>query len=98
MVRDNLTCTYDYDLFAYRSLEGRSIRLAVDYMTPFIFGEKEWPIIQLRPHSNRSAAQLYWNAAIGFQEGEYANVLHKLPKSPRPSPIVQLLDPLPEGW
>ena len=88
----------DYDLFAYRSLEGRSIRLAVDYMTPFIFGEKEWPIMQLRPHSNGSAAQLYWNAAKGFQDREYANLLRKLPESPLPSSIVQLLDPLPEGW
>ena len=88
----------DYDLFTYRSLEGRSIKLAVDYMTPFVFGEKEWPIMQLRPHSNGSAAQLYWNAAIGFKDGEYANVLHKLPESPLPSSIVQLLDPLPEGW
>ncbi len=88
----------DYDLFAYRSLEGRSIRLAVDYMTPFIFGEKEWPIMQLRPHSNGSAAQLYWDAAKGFQDREYANLLRKLPESALPSPIVQLLDPLPEGW
>ena len=88
----------DYDLFAYRSLEGRSIRLAVDYMTPFILGQKEWPIMQLRPHSNESAAQLYWDAAKGFQDREYANLLRKLPESPLPSPIVQLLDPLPEGW
>ncbi|MEZ2414489.1 alginate lyase family protein [Muriicola sp. E247] len=88
----------DYDLFAYRSLEGRSIKLAVDYMTPFIMGEKEWPIAQLRPHSNESAAQLYWNAALGFQDREYANILRKLPESPLPSSIEQLLDPLPEGW
>ncbi len=87
-----------YDLFAYRSLEGRNIRLAVDYMTPFILGEKEWPIMQIRPHSNESAAELYWNAAKGFQDREYANLLHKLPESPLPSSIVQLLDPLPEGW
>ncbi len=88
----------DYDLFAYRSLEGRSIRLAVDYMTPFILGEQEWPIVQIRSHSHESAAQLYWNAAKGFQDREYADLLRKLPESPLPSPIVQLLDPLPEGW
>ncbi|MEQ8714015.1 MAG: alginate lyase family protein [Cyclobacteriaceae bacterium] len=88
----------DYDLFAYRSLEGRSIRLAVDYMTPFILGEQEWPIVQIRSHSHGSAAQLYWNAAKGFQDRKYANVLRKLPESPLPSPIVQLLDPLPEDW
>lgn len=88
----------DYDLFKYRSLEGRSIGLAVDYMTPFILGEKEWPITQLRPHSNGSAAQLYWNAANGFENREYANILRKLPEAPLPSSIVQLLDPLPEGW
>jgi hypothetical protein len=88
----------NYDLFTYRSLEGRSIKLAVDYMTPFIFGEKEWPILQLRPHNNGSAAQLYWNAAIGFQDREYANVFRKLPEFPLPPSIVQLLDPLPAGW
>ena len=87
----------DYNLFAYRSLEGRSIKLAVDYMTPFILGEKEWPIVQIRPHSNGGAARLYWNAAKGFQDREYANLLRRLPTS-LPSPIEQLLDPLPEGW
>ena len=78
----------NYNLFTYRSLEGRSINLAVDYMTPFIFGEKEWPILQLRPHSNGSAAQLYWNSAIGFQDREYANVFRKLPEFPLPPCIV----------
>ncbi len=88
----------DYDLFGYRSLEGRSIKLAVDYMTPFILNENEWPIKQIRPHSNGSAAQLYWNAAKGFQDPEYAKLLRKLPESPLPSALEQLLDPLPEGW
>jgi len=88
----------NYDLFAYRSLEGRSIELAIDYMTPFILGEKEWPISQIRPHSNGGAAQLYWNAALGFQERKFADTLRKLPDDPLPSPIVQLLDPLPESW
>jgi len=88
----------DYNLFAYRSLEGRSIKLAVDYMTPYIFGEKEWPIMQIRPHSNGGAVQLYWNAAIGFQDRKYANKLRKHLDDPLPSPIIQLLDPLPKGW
>ncbi len=88
----------NYDLFAYRSLEGRSIKLAVDYMTPFISGDEEWPITQIRPHSNGSAAQLYWQAAKGFQDREYAKLLRELPESPLPSSIVQLLDPLPEDW
>lgn len=88
----------DYDLFAYRSLEGRSIRLAIDYMTPFVLGEKEWPIAQIKPHSKRGAAQLYWMATQGFQEQKYAKILRKLPEALLPSPIVQLLDPLPEGW
>ena len=88
----------DYDLFAYRSLEGRSIRKAVDYMTPFLLGEKQWPIVQIRPHSNASAAELYWNAAIGFQDHDYAKLIRKLPDAPLPSAIVLLLDPLPDNW
>ncbi len=88
----------DFDLFAFRSTEGRSIRLGIDYLTPFILGEKEWPHGQLRPGGTAGAADLYWNAAIGFQERELADILKKLPGDRLPSPILQLLDPLPEGW
>tara|TARA_Y100001980_G_C14556270_1_gene347152 strand:- start:5357 stop:6544 length:1188 start_codon:yes stop_codon:yes gene_type:complete len=88
----------DFDLFAYRSTEGRSIRLAIDYLTPFILGKEEWPGNQLRPAGTGSAAELYWNAALGFQEREFADILRQLEGDPLPSPIVQLLDPLPEGW
>ena len=88
----------DYDLFAYRSTEGRSIRLAIDYITPFILGEKEWPGDQIRSISSSRANELYWNAALGFDEREFADILNKLPGNALPSPIVQLLDPLPKGW
>jgi hypothetical protein len=85
----------DFDLFAFRSTEGRSIRLGIDYVTPLILGEKEWPGMQIRPVGTESAAQMYWAAAIGFEDREYAEILRGLPESPLPSPIVQLLDPLP---
>ena len=88
----------NFDLFAYRSTEGRSIRLAIDYITPFILGEEEWPGSQIRPLRTGRANELYWNAALGFQEREFATILHKLPGDQLPSPIVQLLDPLPKGW
>ena len=88
----------DVDLFAFRSTEGRSIRLAIDYLTPFILGEKEWPAMQIRPAGTGSAAQMYWAAALGFRDRKYADILRRLPESPLPAPIVQLLDPLPEGW
>lgn len=88
----------DFDLFSFRSTEGRSIRLAIDYLTPFILGEKEWPGMQIRPVDNGRSSEMYWAAAIGFQEPEFAEILRGLPGSPLPSPIVQLLDPLPEGW
>jgi len=88
----------DVDLFAYRSTEGRSIRLAIDYITPFILGEEEWPGSQIRPLRTGRANELYWNAALGFQEREFATILQKLPGDSLPSPIVQLLDPLPVGW
>lgn len=88
----------DFDLFAFRSTEGRSIRLAIDYLTPFIHGEKEWPAMQIRPVGTESPLQMYWAAALGFQDREFADLLRELPESPLPSPIVQLLDPLPAGW
>lgn len=88
----------DVDLFAFRSTEGRCIRLSLDYMTPFILGEEEWPGMQIKPIKNSKATQLYWGAAIGFQDRDLAKVLRKFPDDSLPSPIVQLLDPLPEGW
>lgn len=88
----------DVDLFAFRSTEGRSIRLAIDYLEPFIFGEQEWPAMQIREVGTGSAAQMYRGAALGFQEREYAELFRRLPGSPLPSPIVQLFDPLPAGW
>ncbi|MEP4077363.1 alginate lyase family protein [Haloferula sp.] len=88
----------DIDLFAFRSTEGRCIRLALDYLTPFILGDEEWPGMQVRPIKKSGATQLYWAAAIGFQDREFAKILRKLPGDGLPSPIVQLLDPLPEAW
>ena len=87
----------DFDLFAFRSTEGRSIRLAIDYITPFILGEEVWPGSQQKTFDPDSATELYWNAALGFQERKFANILRKLPGEPLPSPIKQLLDPLSIG-
>ena len=88
----------DIDLFAFRSTEGRSIRLALDYMTPYVLGEKEWTGMQIRPFKPKRANRLYWAAALGFQDPAFASVLRQLPDGGLPSPIIQLLDPLPEGW
>ena len=88
----------DIDLFAFRSTEGRSIRLALDYMTPYVLGEKEWTGMQIRPFKPKRANRLYWAAALGFQDPAFASVLRQLPDGGLPSAIIQLLDPLPEGW
>lgn len=88
----------DVDLFAFRSTEGRSIRLSLEYHAPYLLGKKPWPGEQIRDLSYGGIAETYWWAAIGFPDREFANVVHQLPGGALPSPIVQLLDPLPAGW
>lgn len=39
----------DVNLFHYVSQDGRSIRKAVEYLIPFMLGEKEWPHKQIVP-------------------------------------------------
>ena len=86
------------DLFAFRSTEGRSIRLSLEYNAPYVLGKKPWPGEQILSLSYNEIAETYWRAAIGFPDREFANVVHQLPNGASPRPIVQLLDPLPPGW
>ena len=86
------------DLFAFRSTEGRSISKALDYDAPYFLGEKTWPGQQIQDISFNDAAETYWRAAIGLADKKYADLVRRLPDHALPSPIVQLLDPLPAGW
>lgn len=86
------------DLFAFRSTEGRCIRIALEYNAPFFLGEKAWPGEQIRSISYDRVAETYWRAAIGFPDKKFADIVRKLPGQALPEPIVQLLDPMPAGW
>lgn len=86
------------DLFAFRSTEGRCIRIALEYDAPYFLGEKQWPGEQIRALPFGRIAETYWRAAIGFPDKKFADVVRHLPDHALPEPIVQLLDPMPAGW
>lgn len=85
-----------YDLFSYRSTDGRSIGLGLDYLIPFVLGKEVWPAPQIRPLNYAGIAETYWRAAIGAASRDYVEVVRKLPDGARPDAVVLLLDPMPE--
>ena len=50
------------DLWNYQSADGRSIRKALDYVLPYAFGEKKWP---LQANYRMVAASRVFLAALG---------------------------------
>ncbi|HEV2663395.1 MAG TPA: alginate lyase family protein [Blastocatellia bacterium] len=67
------------DLYAYQTKDGRSIRLALDYLTPYADAAREWPHQQINEMENarRDLAYLLRRASIAFREAQYEELLEK---------------------
>ena len=70
------------DLWNYTSQDGRNIRKALDYLTPYILLEKEWEYEMIRGWEG-SQVGLYWllrTAADKYSEPEYGEYAERLRK------------------
>jgi len=67
------------DLYAYQTKDGRSIRLALDYLAPYADAAREWPHQQINETENarRDLAYLLRRASIAFREAQYEELLEK---------------------
>ena len=67
------------DLWHYETGDGRSIRKALDYLTPFCFGEQKWPYQQIGGWPPQMLYPLLRRAAGQFSEPKYQEYAKKLP-------------------
>lgn len=67
------------DLWNYRSEDGRSIRKAIEYLTPFAFGEKKWTDQQLGEWQPQALFPLLRRAANKYQDPQFRAMMSKVP-------------------
>jgi len=69
------------DLWNYKTADGRGIRRALDYLVPFGFDKEKWPYQQLGEWPPQMLFPLLRRAATKYEDGQFADVLAKLPKA-----------------
>jgi hypothetical protein len=67
------------DLWNYQTADGRSIRRALDYLTPFALSEKKWPTQQLGQWSPEMLFPLLRRAATRYKDQEAHTIALRLP-------------------
>jgi hypothetical protein len=66
----------DVDLWRYESADGRSLRRGLDFVTPYLTGEKTWPHEQIEEMSiSPSDKGLFMLAARRFNDPRYLQPL-----------------------
>ncbi|MEO1128073.1 MAG: alginate lyase family protein [Planctomycetota bacterium] len=70
------------DLITYETEDGRSIRQALDWVSPYLTGEIEWPYQQIKPRKYGMYYQTLRRAARMYDEPEFERMLDELPAPP----------------
>jgi len=68
------------DLWNYETADGRGIRKAFDFLTPFALGEKKWPYQQLGGWSAEGFSPLARRAGLKFRDRRYGTLAQKIVK------------------
>jgi len=82
------------DLWNYETVDGRGIRKAFDFLTPFALGAKVWPYQQLGGWKPEGFTSLARQAALEFPGNHYTELAAKLATS-GPADRANLLWPNP---
>ncbi len=67
------------DLWNYQTVDGRSIRKALDYLLPFALGQQKWPHQQLGEWPPQELFPLLRKAAAKYRNPQYQALLLKIP-------------------
>jgi len=81
------------NLFAWQSADGRSIRKALDFMTPYVDPAKVWPYPQITDYSRDDFVPLLRRAGIVYQAPAYEGLLATYYAAVLPADHVQLQNP-----
>ena len=74
----SLSANLGVDLWNYRTEDGRGIRKAMDWVLPFMRGEKEWTHKQIKMFDTAEYYPLLVQASIQYQDPSYAELAWKL--------------------
>jgi hypothetical protein len=67
------------DLWNAKTSDGRSMRLAMDFLLPYATGEKTWPYKQINGFRELGAQILIRRAAEVYGDERYRNAVAKFP-------------------
>lgn len=66
------------DLWSVQGKDGASIRKALDFLTPYVTGEKKWPYKQIETYNGNSITPLYVIASLKYHAPEYGQIAQKI--------------------
>jgi hypothetical protein len=70
----------DLDLWNYQTKDGRGIRRALDYLSPFATGDQKWPYPQLDGFEGKSLFPLMRRAAGHYRDEKFTQQQSRIPK------------------
>jgi hypothetical protein len=80
-----------FDLYNFRTADGRGIKPALDFMTPFLLGEKKWEHQMIGEDNSRDYRGTFHRAARAYGDTRFAAVAERLDKKDAPPSIDDLL-------
>lgn len=69
------------DLWHYQTQDGRSIKKAIDFLVPFVVGEKEWTYKQINTYKTSDFYPLLLLAADKYKDNSYKKLAEKIKNS-----------------
>jgi hypothetical protein len=82
------------DLWSYQSDDGRSLRRGLDFVLPYLLGEKEWPHEQIEEmYVSPADTGLFFLAAKRYGDSEYLRAVDKELRDPKKFQYAPLLFP-----
>ncbi len=67
------------DLWNFRTRDGRSIRQALDFLTPVVLGEQRWQYQELGGLKPQTLFPLMRRAAAIYRDKQYQSSMEKVP-------------------
>jgi len=59
------------DLWDYHNKTGAGIRTALDWLRPYVLGEKKWEYQEITPYNNKDFSTLLIQAGLAYKEPQY---------------------------
>ena len=66
------------DLWDYKTSDGKSLRLALDFLVPYVTGDEKWPHQQINEAKKSDMVALFRRAANGYHDKKHEAVAQKL--------------------